>query len=801
MKRRTGVLVAASMTVTSCALGPAETTRLDAVSEVVVNVVGEDGAPLAGAQYDYEGGSATADSDGRLEFEIAAPVAGVVTLAGKLPEPLVVAPRDRELGLVMYDRFGAGGERTSMHFGGDVMLARRYQEPGRAGTALATDAASARSVVSDLAPLAAAADLTVVNAETVIGRLEPSDAYPAKRFLLQSPPFIIDMLEALGVDLVTLGNNHAYDWRDPGVTATINALDAAAMPWTGAGLDPIDAVRGTIVAAGERDVGVVSATTVNGDFVNDQLPILGDPVPASILPAEAWQYDTRNFTFGEPGSPGYIAPLERRAGDAWHEYDLLEPTIAPARAAEAWAALTAPDAFPELQDWVARRGHGGAAAHNREAIAAEIDRLRADGADIVVVQFHGGFQFSEVKSTFLRKISHRAIDDGADFVISHHPHVLQGVEWYEGALIAYSLGNLVFDQDFLSTFPTALLRLVVDGSGVIDARFVPVMLVDYRPVPIAGDAAERVVRLLHTRSALPAESERIVGFEVGSVLIDDEAPGVETAAVDFERNSGAIRRRRPDASVSLTAGPLASATLPPCLALRADGLPNGIEYGVDLFDWGGFDDVTADGSRGSPMHWVVPSSISSWSLVQGNSPDPSDDALELISDANRRIFARFVARVSIAEHRLYDTDSGRPADTAPTYTLEFDARRSRGENALARIDVYDVDDADPTSDPTSTLFRSVEVPLEIDESEEWSRHVVPLDDEIFAPDGDLTADAAMVTLIVEPAFRGRFTFDDVRMMEWRGAPLTELPLWAEVDALRADVVQSFDVSVSGCESV
>ena len=50
------------------------------------------------------------------------------------------------------------------------------------------------------------------------------------------------------------------------------------------------------------------------------------------------------------------------------------------------------------------------------------------------------------------------------------PHVLQGFEWYKGRLIAYSLGNFVFDQDFLSTFPSVILRTIFEGDRMIDAR-------------------------------------------------------------------------------------------------------------------------------------------------------------------------------------------------------------------------------------------------------------------------------------------------------------------------------------------
>ena len=155
-----------------------------------------------------------------------------------------------------------------------------------------------------------------------------------------------------------------------------------------------------------------------------------------------------------------------------------------------WAALTAPGAYPELQDWTARRGHGGA-ADSRPATAWQprSSGLRAEGADTVVVQFHAGFQFAERPSEGLQLLARHAIEDGADMVVAHHPHVLQGFEWYRGKLIAYSLGNLVFDQDFLITYPSAMLRVVMEGDQLIEARVIPLLLIDYRPVPVAGTAA------------------------------------------------------------------------------------------------------------------------------------------------------------------------------------------------------------------------------------------------------------------------------------------------------------------------
>ncbi len=401
----------------------------------------------------------------------------------------------------------------------------------------------------------------------------------------------------------------------------------------------------------------------------------------------------------------------------------------------------------------------------------------------------------------MRRISHHAIDDGADMVVSHHPHVLQGVEWYDDRLIAYSLGNLVFDQDFLSTFPSALLRVVFDDAGLVEARLLPVMVIDYRPVPVAGDAAERIVRLLDTRSVLPAESERIAGFLVGGVLLDELVDGVELATVDFDRNSGLIRRGRSEDSVTLQAGPLQTASVPPCLTLRADQLPAGVEYGVDLFGWGRFDDMTADGERGEPMHWVTPEATDAWAMTQGASPDPHDDAFELVTDANKPVSTRFAARSTLAAHRLFDSDDGHPADGAPTYTLEFDTRVNRAEDVFIRLHVYDVDDADPTSDPTSTLLRRVEIPFETGQSDGWQSHVITIEPSTFAPGDGLTADAVMVTIVTDPAFRGTVAIDNFRLLEWRPAPQVGLPMWTEVDALRAVDTQRFEVTVAGCRNV
>ena len=69
-------------------------------------------------------------------------------------------------------------------------------------------------------------------------------------------------------------------------------------------------------------------------------------------------------------------------------------------------------------------------------------------ADVVIVSFHFGDEYSTKHNAYQKKLAYTAIDSGASVIIGHHPHVVQEVEAYNGGYIAYSLGNFVFDQNF-----------------------------------------------------------------------------------------------------------------------------------------------------------------------------------------------------------------------------------------------------------------------------------------------------------------------------------------------------------------
>ncbi len=79
---------------------------------------------------------------------------------------------------------------------------------------------------------------------------------------------------------------------------------------------------------------------------------------------------------------------------------------------------------------------------------AAIISAAASSVDTLVVSFHWGDEYKPVSNARQQKLARLAIDAGAKIVIGHHPHVAQEIEYYQGGLIAYSLGNFIFDQYF-----------------------------------------------------------------------------------------------------------------------------------------------------------------------------------------------------------------------------------------------------------------------------------------------------------------------------------------------------------------
>ncbi|MDX9893179.1 MAG: AmmeMemoRadiSam system protein B [Patescibacteria group bacterium] len=105
---------------------------------------------------------------------------------------------------------------------------------------------------------------------------------------------------------------------------------------------------------------------------------------------------------------------------------------------------------------IALVGFSGVGAKlNPNLVAKMIIDLRFQ-VDWIIINIHWGQEYQLQPNEMQRHLAHQLIESGADVVIGHHPHVVQGLEVYQGKPIFYSLGNFVFDQYFSQDTQTGL---------------------------------------------------------------------------------------------------------------------------------------------------------------------------------------------------------------------------------------------------------------------------------------------------------------------------------------------------------
>jgi len=133
----------------------------------------------------------------------------------------------------------------------------------------------------------------------------------------------------------------------------------------------------------------------------------------------------------------------------------------------------------------AAHGNKGGAALGGSTVFNE-DLLKIPESTVSVLQYHSGLEYSEAPAMSERMRLRTAVDHGADLAIGHHAHVIQGFEVYQDRLIAYSLGNFLFDQYHYTTQLGMLLYVWMDGEVLHRAEVVPMNINGYLPTPATG---------------------------------------------------------------------------------------------------------------------------------------------------------------------------------------------------------------------------------------------------------------------------------------------------------------------------
>ena len=124
-----------------------------------------------------------------------------------------------------------------------------------------------------------------------------------------------------------------------------------------------------------------------------------------------------------------------------------------------------------------------------EKIKADLKKVKGQ-SDLVVLSLHWGLELMEKPSQAIRILAHSFVDAGADIILGHHPHVVQGIETYCGKPIFYSLGNFVFDINHEPCRRSIIGEVKITDNGIIK-KFIPIHINrNYQPYLVQGQKRE-----------------------------------------------------------------------------------------------------------------------------------------------------------------------------------------------------------------------------------------------------------------------------------------------------------------------
>lgn len=340
------------------------------------------GTDAAGAGREDTGQGLDGGEDGKQEGAEAGSLSGE-TVPGRTEAEIVIAPvggeRPADAGdadIVIEPEGGVSEEpaeepeNITLLFAGDVLLSDHVLA--------AYDKAGGIHGVLDEGYRQAIADADFFMANQEFPFSDRGTQAPDKQYTFRLPPERVKLFSELGMDGVTLANNHALDFGQDALLDSCGVLDGAGIQHTGAG-ENLDAAKQPVsIEVGGRKIAVIGATRV---------------IPVA--------------------------------------------------------------------DWAAGANHPGMlATYDPSVVLEEIGSLRQE-YDYVIVYVHWGIERDETPQEYQRTLGKQYIDAGADLVIGAHPHVLQGIEYYKGKPIVYSLGNFIFG----SSIPRTMLLEVTLAGG------------------------------------------------------------------------------------------------------------------------------------------------------------------------------------------------------------------------------------------------------------------------------------------------------------------------------------------------
>ncbi len=243
----------------------------------------------------------------------------------------------------------------------------------------------------DLRPLLSTGDVSFSNLESPLSDQNGETQHPTKPLVFVGPPSGARLVARAPFHVVSLANNHVWDYDERGFLDTLDALDGAGVKYSGVGRQRGEQFRPAVLEVRGRSIAFLAAT----HFFN----------------------------------PGDFRGHEAEDRVAWAGDPRFEAAVRKARAEY----------------------------------------------DIVLVSYHGGREYSDVPAEEPLDFAKRMMQAGADAVLAHHPHVPQGVGWFDERPVFYSLGNLVFGKNrkYPWTARGLVARLTISADRRIEAAVCP----------------------------------------------------------------------------------------------------------------------------------------------------------------------------------------------------------------------------------------------------------------------------------------------------------------------------------------
>lgn len=289
-------------------------------------------------------------------------------------------------------------EPFTMLFTGDIQMGNNITS---AYDSMGMDGIISQTLLSEMQE----ADITMVNEEFPFGT--GGTQAPDKQFTFKTDPSYVKIFNEMGVDIVSLANNHVLDFGQDVLSQTFDTLDQAGIDYVGAGESIERAGAWETLEAGGMKVAFLSASRV--------IPVVG--------------WDVRN---SQPGV-----------------FTTYDPAM----------------------------------------LVEQIEKADQEN-DLVVVYVHWGVEKAQMPEEYQRTMARQYIDAGADLVIGSHPHVLQGIEYYNGVPVIYSLGNFMFND---TIDRTVVLKVKADEKGNLTLQLLPAAATASKTSELTGDPADSVL--------------------------------------------------------------------------------------------------------------------------------------------------------------------------------------------------------------------------------------------------------------------------------------------------------------------